>query len=41
MARLETELGQQRLQKKGGSVEIFFVTNKHEIEGVRQDFPRQ
>ena len=28
MARLETELGQQRPQKKGESLEMFFATNK-------------
>ena len=41
MARLETELGQDRLQKKGESLEMFFATNKHEIRGGYQDFPRQ
>ena len=28
MARLETEFGQQRPQKKGESLEMFFATNK-------------
>ena len=28
MARLETELGQHRLQKNGESLEMFFATNK-------------
>ena len=28
MARLETELGQQRPQKKGESLEMFFAKNK-------------
>ena len=28
MARLETELGQQRPQKKGESLEMFFASNK-------------